>query len=226
MVKYVLVQNNQILLGPFNWIKTRFESVIQEDFEIDVVLPSDMPSDIPYLVNQDLNLWIYTARPGEDIPYNPRIEVHNGPFWTFNDKYAEYHYEPILMDLEIAKKFLIEKVAAERYKKEIKGIKETIQNTEITIDTTREGRAIFIQKYSIMQDTETVNWKFPESWLTINKSEFLQIITSFTNYIQQCFDWEKQLVNQINSCNSHTDLLPIVIEEQETPLIQPNLNNQ
>ena len=100
-------------------------------------------------------------------------------------------------------------VAVKRYVKEVAGTKATVQNTEVTVDTSREGRNVFVQKYSLMKTGDTVNWKFPEGWLTLTKIELGTIVTAGQTHIQSFFDWEKDYSDQIDAAQTKQDLLDI-----------------
>lgn len=222
MEKYVLVHNGNVVLGPFQWSYTRFQNVIFEDYGLEVQLPREMTPDTPYLVNQDKNLWIYTARPGENIPHNPRIEIHHGPFWNFNSRYAEYYYRPERMHLDAAKNLLLQELAAERYRREVAGTKVVVGAGEVNVDTSRDGRATFIQRYTVMGAGEVVDWKFPTGWIALTKEELGQIVAAAAAHVQACFDWERTTAEQINQCITHEQLLDITVVE---PAAAPNLTD-
>ena len=86
-----------------------------------------------------------------------------------------------------------------RYKKEIKGTTVTVQNTQITVDTTRENRNNLIQRYILMGDNETLQWKFNDTWLTLSKSEVGTLVTGGATYVQSQFDWEKDKIQEIEN---------------------------
>lgn len=216
MEKYVLVHNGQVILGPFFWSKMKFQDAIQEDFELTVQLPDKMTPDQPYTVDAGQNIKIYSVRNGVDIPHNPRIEIHHGPFWEFFDTHAEYHYRPHRMELPVAKSQALRELAAERYNKEVAGTKITLQNLEISIDTSREGRTNYIHKYSAMDTGDVISWKFPEGWLTLAKDEIGQIVDAINTHVQQAFDWEKGLADQINGSGTHEILSSIVVVQPKT----------
>lgn len=210
---FVLVHKGYVVLGPFKWARTKFETALEEDLEITHTLPSEMPEDQPYTI--DKNTKIYSVQPGTDIPHNPRIEVKNGPFWTFTDTHAVYHYEPIRLELQTVKSFLLQELAAERWKKENKGIEVTVNGTVYKFNTDVDTR----NRLQVASNLTEVNWKVgQDNWVTFSQSDIQTVLTAILTHVQQCFDWEKQMTDTINACQTHEALLDIVIAE---PVDQP-----
>jgi hypothetical protein len=187
MTIYVLENNNSVINGPRSWNYRSFESTLQEDLEINYTLPISKSDN--EIITIDDHTHIYSA---ELIypDYNQTIQYIHGPFWDFSTGVAIGTFEVKELPLEHIKSNLKSKVASNRYIKENFGVKYTVQNLEITIDTSRGNRDIFVQKYLLMADTDTVQWKFPEGWLTLTKSELGEIVSVGFNYVQQQFDWE------------------------------------
>ena len=101
-----------------------------------------------------------------------------------------------------------------RWVKEGKGVTLTIQNTEVWCDTSRGNRDIFLQKYTIMPDNTTINWKFPNDiWLELTKSELGYIVSEGSTYIQSCFDWEASKAAIIDACTTLAELDALVFED-------------
>ena len=89
-----------------------------------------------------------------------------------------------------------------------------MQNVEVTADTNRGDRDIFIQKYLLMNENDVVTWKFPETWLNLTKLELGLIVAAGAAHVQNAFEWEDALVNQIGNCTTLEELDAIVIVEQ------------
>jgi hypothetical protein len=137
---------------------------------------------------------------------NPMVQYHRGPAWTTNEDSASALYEAVDTPIEQARSNFRNQAADERYKKEIAGTQTTIQDFEVSLDTSRDGRNIFLQKFSLMGDSDNVNWKFPEGWLTLTKADLGLIVASGAAYIQTCFDWEKEQVAIVDACETLTEL--------------------
>jgi len=206
---YAVVYKNNVIVGPMDWNRAIFSGSLSKE-QIEVVLPRVAPEDLPYVINEDAKICLVNENRPE---INPMVEYYYGPLWDTTGDIAIANYEVVDTPIEFAKVNFKNQAADERYKKEVSGTKLNIQNTEVTIDTSRDGRNIFVQKYSLMAENETVNWKFPEGWLTLSKSELGQIVAAGAAHIQSSFDWEKTINDQIESATTKEDLLAIQIVE-------------
>jgi hypothetical protein len=211
---------DEVLLGPIEWKPRFIASVLQQDLDLDqspTILPSD-ESKVPYDILPNVRV-----RKVEVVyeEHNPKIQHHNGPFWSYENDIALATYKTIDKPLDLVKSELKALLAAERYKKEISGVKTTIQGLEVTVDTNRGDRDVFVQKYLLMSDIDTVEWKFPERWLTLTKSDLGQVVNVGATHVQDCFSWEASKVAEIDSCITLEQLDAIVIEEH--PINQENI---
>jgi hypothetical protein len=119
---------------------------------------------------------------------------------------AEAYYTAQDMPVDAVKNFLTSIVANARYIKETAGIKMTIQGTQVSVDTARGSRDIFFQAFLSIGDNETMNWKFPETWLELIKSDLSLIVSAGRNHIQTSFDWENGWVNRVSAAVTLDDL--------------------
>lgn len=213
-MQYLLVENKQIVhLGPIFW-KHRFIQSELEDLDIVYQVPPVEPNS--YLKITD-SVEIFPVEPIIQPAYDPTYEQLVGPFWTFTDV-ATGTYTITARDLSTIKSVLKEQAAAERYKKEVSGVKVVVQDQEVLVDTSREGRSVFVQKYSMMADTDTVQWKFPSTWLTLTKTELGTGISGGAAHIEAQFVWEQNIVSQIDAALSAEGLKAInIIEPTSTP---------
>ena len=216
-MQYLLVENKQtILLGPIFW-RHRFIQSELDDLDIDYTVPPVEPN--AYLKITD-NLEVYPIADLLTPQYDSTFEQLAGPFWNFDNNVATGHYTVLPRDLEAIKNDLRSLAAAERYRKEVAGVQVTVQNTAVTVDTSRDGRNIFIQKYTLMTDADSVQWKFPETWLTLTRSELGAVVAAGAAHVQSQFDWESTIVAQIAAANNVDDLRSIVIVE---PVVTPGV---
>lgn len=215
---YVLVHKERVLVGPRDWNRPMFEGAL-ERLKIQALLPRRDPVELPFILDEDT----YITNAAVVIPpHNEKIETYVGPYWNFENKsLAVGTYAIQERPLGSIKEILINQAAAERYRREVSGAKMTIQGLEVSLDTTREGRNIFLQKYSLMGDTDTVNWKFPEGWLNLTKQELGAVVATGAAHIQTAFDWEKAKVEEIQAASNAATLDAITIVEQENPSEQP-----
>ena len=205
-MQYILTENKQVVLGPMNW-KQRFIQSELDDLEVEYTVA---PIEQGYIkIDDQYELFPLT---GIDVPtYDPTYEQLVGPFYTFTDNAATSSYTKQDLPIDTAKSTLKALAASERYKKEISGTKVTVQGVEVTVDTDRMARNVFVQQYTLMGATDTTHWKFPEAWLTVSKTDLADIVTASTAYIQTQFDWEKEINDQITAATTTDQLKAIVI---------------
>ena len=215
---FALVHKQRVILGPINWNRALFDANLSK-LKINYGLPRVAPSQLPVQINQDTA--IYTV---EDVQpeYNSKINYLEGPYWTIESDRAVSSYIVRDQPIDAVKNNLKTQAAAARWDKEVAGTTVTIQDTQVTVDTARGSRDIFVQKYLLMNDQETVAWKFPEGWLTLTKTELGQVVQAGATHVQQAFGWEVAKSQEIDACTSLAELDAVVIVEQPVePQIQP-----
>lgn len=215
-MQYVLVNNNSVLNGPRNWNFRSFESTLNEELEIEFKLP--MIYDSEDIIVIDENTKIYSVR-FEPPGYNSITHFLHGPFWDFTSGIAIATYEIHEIPLDQIKNSFKEKVANNRWIKESEGVKVTIQTIEVTVDTSRDNRDIFFQKYLLMGENDVSGWKFPEGWLEITKQELGLIVATGAGWIQTAFDWEKNKAIEIDNCTTVEELLLVDLGDPVLPVL-------
>ena len=221
---YSLFNNTELINGPRAWNYKSFESSLQEleeELEITIdytLLPLRKTDETVLEITSNIKIYP-TQITYEDL--NANIQFHNGPFWTFENGYAIGNYVAQDKDLEVLKNELKAKVTANRYKKENTYIPVEVQNTTISIDISRGEREIYVLKYSLMADGETVTWKFPEAWLDLSKNDLGLIVLVGSTYIQDQFNWEKETHANIDAKVSIQELDGFNVGDE--PRIAPGL---
>jgi hypothetical protein len=211
---YVLIKNNSVVNGPRPWNYRSFQNSLIEELEIQYTLPIRKEDDLPIEIEDGVRLLkVNMTEPN----FNSKIEYLHGPFWDFSGDIALGTYQIVEKDIENVKKDLKSKLASNRYRKETAGVKTVVQGIEVTIDTRRGERDIFLQKLMLMQDGSTVDWKFPEGWLTLTKQELIGIVGVGANYVQTQFNWEASVSNQIDSATTLQQLDAIDIGDPPIP---------
>jgi hypothetical protein len=176
--------------------------------EIEYVVSPVEPNEY-VKINDALEIYPVT---GLEVPvHHSDYQQLAGPFWTFTDV-AHGTYNVVDRPFDVIKNTLKAQVSSERYRKEIAGIKLTIQDTEVSVATDRDSRNIYTQKLVTMGD-DVVQWKFSEAWLTLNKQELTQMLVDVNSHVQQQFDWESNIINQIDLAETVEQLKEIVIVE-------------
>lgn len=209
---YVLIHKDRVLVGPRDWNRPMFTTTLDKLNVQYGLLSRKPPTELPIRFDADT----YITRARVEIPeHNAKTETYYGPFWDLSDEnVALGTYRVKERPLDSIREILIKEAAEVRYEKEVSGTKAIIQDTEVTLDTSREGRNIFLQKYSLMGDSDTVNWKFPEGWLTLTKDDLGFVVLEGAAHIQDAFDWEKSIVDQIEAATTATELDAIEIRPE------------
>lgn len=208
---YVVTHNDQVLLGPIIWNARMFNSVIEDDTEIITnILPSDQ-----LRVPLDLGDGLMIREHREERPaLNPKTQYHNGPFWTFTPTIGTASYVVVDKPIDLVRQELKAVAATARWNKEEAGTKATIQGTEVTVDTKRGSRDIFVQQYLLLPEGGTTNWKFPEGWLTLTNADLGACVAAGVAHVQAAFDWEAGIVAQIDAAQTLSELDAIEIVAQ------------
>lgn len=208
---YAIIHKGRVILGPIAWAQKYFTDVLKIRHRVDASIPFDAPEEFPYRIDDDTTIHkVVENKPNIDA----MIEQHYGPLWDLSNDVVVANYEVVALSIEDARNNFRYFTAFERYKKEVSGTTTTIQNLEVTIGTTRDERSNYVQQYLVLGDQETINWKFPQGWLTLTKQEFGSVVQAISQHVQQCFDWEKSINDQINAAQSASELYAIEITEK------------
>lgn len=214
---YAVVYKDRVIVGPMNWNRAIFTGSLSKEGVTDLI-PRVAPETLPHIVNDDARICAVEEQRPE---MNPMVEFYYGPLWDVSGDVAIANYEVQSSPIESARVNFKQQAADERYKKEVAGTTVNIQGIDVTVDTNRGSRDIFVQKYLLMSDTDTVGWKFPEAWLTLSKADLGACVAAGAQHVQSSFDWERAIVEQIDAAETKEELLAIEIVEKETP--QDNL---
>lgn len=197
-MNYVLAENKTtILLGPISW-KPRFIQSELDDLEVSFIVSPTEPNGYVY-INDSLE--IYPAEIADAV-YDNIFEEPAGPFWSFKNEKAIGYYDIVPRNLIAINSSLKQLAAAERYRRECLGTQTTIGETVVSLYTDREGR----RSYQGLTTETTISFKFPEGFVDISQLDIDNINSVISNYVQQQFDWEKDIVNRIDACNTHDEL--------------------
>lgn len=210
-MQYLLVENKEIIhLGPIFW-RHRFIQSELEDHDVNYIVSPTEPN--AYVkINDEFEIYPVELETPE---YDSIYQQLAGPNWTFDNNIASGTYTVVDRELDIVKNDLKTLTASERYKKEVAGIKVTVQNIEVSVATDRESRSVYTQKLVSMSDTDTAQWKFPEAWLTLTKQELNTVLNSINTHVQTQYDWEVDVVRQIDSAVDADALKNIIIVEKQ-----------
>jgi hypothetical protein len=214
---YVITDHNNqnfVILGPIAWKPRYISDILSDELDYSIVVTKEDEFRVPFepAIGVKIRRCDSTY---EDI--NPKTERHDGPYWTYDDSNSSIQaiavWKRADKPIDLVKSELKNHVAAQRWAKESAGISITIQDVEVWCDTSRGNRDIFLQKYALMTDGDSIKWKFPNSWLTLTKAELGLIVSKGGEYIQSCFDWEAACVERIEACTSLTELAALEFED-------------
>lgn len=216
---YAIIHKNRVLVGPKDWNRAFFTFALKQVKVLNPLIPRKPSDDIlPLAIDADTK--IVKAEVTKDS-FDPMTQGLSGPHYIIEQDRVIAEYRATDMPIESARQKFKDQAADERYKKEIAGAKATIQEIEVTIDTNRGARDIFVQKYLLMNDTETVGWKFPEAWLNLTKAELGQVVQAGAQHVQGCFDWELNIGKQIDLAQNAEELHAIeIVKKPEVPELQ------
>lgn len=202
---FVIVSQGYVIDGPKPWNFRAFEYTLQNDLEINYSLPTIKNDREPIIINNDVKI-LYARY--DQPSYNSKIEYLDGPFWTFSDTEAVGTFQVMPANIEWVKKELKNRLAYNRWAREESGTTAVIQGYTLTIDTRRGFRDIFLQKYQLMGDSDTVGWKFPVEalWLTLTKADLGIALQAIVTHVQVQFDWEAGISNSIDACTTLAEL--------------------
>lgn len=207
---YVLVSNGRVLNGPRAWSFRSFQNTLQEELNITYNLPVAKTDNAVIHINDTVK--IYPAVLDDSAPYNSKTQYLDGPYWDFSNDIATGTFTAKYHDLEHLKLHLKSIVAANRYAKEISGTTCTIQNSLVNVSTSRDTRGNYVQRYLIMGDNDTIDWKFDTFWMSLTKSDMATIVQCIESHIQQQFDWEANKSIEIDLATTHQELDTITLE--------------
>lgn len=215
---YVLVQNKQtVLMGPIPWIQPRFQREINDlvdngEKPTRYQIPTKAPEENDGYLDLGEGFEMFPVELANPPNFDPIYFQLAGPYYAYVNNYAVQSWDAVPVELWQSKNTMIEKIKALRYSKENGGITLDIQGLPVRIDTDRARRSIFTEKLTAMSETDTINWKFNEGWLTLSYSDVQTIVTSIANHVQQQFDWELQLTQQVDAVQTVEELQSIDID--------------
>lgn len=184
-------------LGPIEWRPRMFKSYLEDELEITTILPQTNTG----IVEINPTLSIYPARIVEPEIHNPKINQYAGPTWSVVNGEAIGQYISIDKDINTVLQELKGAVASKRWEEEIKGIPMTIQALPVVIDTSREGRRMFLDALNVLPDNSTVGWKFNDTFINITKLDLQSIVNAISAHVQACFSWEQQKISELDAAS-------------------------
>jgi hypothetical protein len=210
---FVIVNKGYVVLGPKPWNKLMFQEVLLEECEVEYTLDTRNPDNTPIIVDENTSILPVVGL--EQPDFNSKIQRLDGPYWNFSDTNAEMYFTAGDLPVEAVKNQLKEVITNRRYGYETRGVKITIQGTEVTVDTARGSRDIFFTAYQSIGENDTINWKFPEGFFAVNKTELGLAVSVGKDHIQNSFNWEMTKSAEIDACVTLAELDAVVLDTPE-----------
>lgn len=199
---FALINDNQLVLGPIEFNYRLFNSVLEEELEVDYKLkPSDY-AQVPILINENIKI----LNAVEDIPvYDPKVEDISLYKYEVLDDKVVFYYESKQKDINLIKNDYKNTISSERWHRENIGYITTIVNgVEINVSTSRESRVSLITKLS--SGNGPYNFKFGKVWIEITGDDIREIISKIDQKVQEYFDWEYSKLSEIDNCTTISDI--------------------
>ncbi len=219
---YSLIHDQQLLLGP---IKYNYQLINYdlEQLDIEQKLTSKSFDQVP--IQFDEKTFLLPAR--EVYPeYSTKYQKLSTPTWsivTENDTPTEvvFTYSAVDRSLEEVKSEIKSLIAPERRNRENVQISLTIQETEISVSTSRENRISLASKLLSLPGPH--NFKFGnDTWIQINTTDLEAIIQAIDVKVQEAFDWELAKNQEIDACTTIDEVYSVEI----TPKLELQENGQ
>lgn len=184
-MKYIIVEDKTIVhLGPMFWNARRIQSEL-DDLEVAYVVPQTEQGYVQFSATPLVEIFPIVSSTQPD--FDPTFEHLSGPWYTYANNEATETWGKDTKDLAFVRAYLKDLTASVRYDKEVGGAKATIQGQTVTVDTSRDGRNIFVQSYMLLADTDTIKWKFPEGWLLLTKADLGACVMAGVTAVQTAF---------------------------------------
>ena len=216
-MNYLLVQNRQtVLLGPITWrqrfIQTEINDLVDAG-ELSTVY--SIPASEQGYIDIGEGFEIF---PAELITpdYDPNYQSLAGPFWTYENNFATGTYTVHSADIEIVKANLKQAGAAERYRRQNLGTTVTMAGVNFSVGTDVNTINQYVSLAAATGDN-TINYKAPTGFISVTGTDIQSVADQINTYIQAQFNWELDVITQIDAANSIEELQAIAIIEPITP---------
>lgn len=225
-MKYALVQNNEIKVGPRDWRFSTFASYVKNELageDVDLI-PVTKTDDVVVQGNQFKILPVLEPTYPSNI--NSKYEQLAGPFWTINENNITGYFDKAPKELSAVKNELKSIVASNRYKVENGGTTITINGQELKVETNRDVRDTFFMAANLIQEGQTYTFKFPLSgnvFVPLTRADLLNIVGSVAMHVQLAFEWEGLTNATIDAAANSAELDVVELRHPSQILEETNL---
>lgn len=207
---FTLLKDERIITGPRDWNPKYFEYFLQSECSIDTPLPDAAPGE-PLIFDEHVKLVPTLEEVTPEI--DPTYEQIYGPNFKY-DEQGNYvcYYSAQYYPMDVIKTNLKNIVAGNRWIKETTSINRLVDPYQLTIYTDRGSRTAYTQALVFATDDYSAQWKFPQGFVVLNKTQLQTIVDEVVDYVQSCFDWESSVDTQIDNASTVEELKQIILE--------------
>lgn len=206
-MQYILVQNQQqIFLGPIDWkqrfIQSEFDDMYdQGEISFKYIVP---PIEQGY-INVGEGFEIFPIIDASLPDCDPLYEDLIGPFYTYANNEATATYDKQDRPLHFIQNSLKDISAAKRYLDENTTITVNTSAGSINVSSDRTSRLQYMNLLHSM-GSDMINFKTNSGFVSLSNADIQLIIDSIHNYVQEKYNWEMDITNQIDNCSNISDL--------------------
>lgn len=197
---YCLLENDNIVAGPFDWNARRFTLELLEEYGIKFDLPANSNNQ-SFEINNSLKLLPVHAVVHDE--YDARTQLLVGPVPVVTDV-LKLTYTIADRDIDVVKSELIQQLAANRYNYEVKGVEIVLRGTTILVPTDRESRNTLLQCLALSVFDKS--WKFGDNWVILSSDDLKTVVDAILAHVQSAFDWEQAKLVELADISLLEDL--------------------
>jgi hypothetical protein len=197
---YCLLENDNIVAGPFDWNARRFTLELLEEYGIKSDLPANSNNQ-SFEINETLKLLPVNSVVHKE--YDTRTQQLVGPVPVVADG-LKLTYTIADRDIDVVKAELVQELAANRYNYEVKGVEVSLGATTILVPTDRESRNTLLQCLALSVFDKS--WKFGSSWVVLSSSDLKTVVDAILAHVQSAFDWEQAKLVELADISLLEDL--------------------
>lgn len=216
---FVIVNNNnQVVFGPAEWNKYRFQTIILEELNLTTVLAqTNFASSV--IINDQVKILPVQSTPNP--VFNPKTEMLNGPFWDFTNNIATSSFAVQPMAVDAIKNSLKAEIAAIRWTNQNKTITLVYNTKSYAFET---GTATIATLHNaVVTGVTQLKWKVNgNEWITLTPVLIKTLLNYLIQHQQAWFNWENSVGTLIEACATQTELNLLDHKANQPVVVQPS----
>lgn len=207
-MKYALIHDNKIQIGPRNWTYTAFFDFLSDKSINTSTLPLSAPNTA-IVTSEYKILPVYYTKP----IFNQRFQALQGPFYQIEETYVSATYSIVDQNIDIIKAELKSVVSAQRYSAETSPLLYTFADGEtVQLFTSREDRRTYLDILLALPDNESIMVKYYDGKFKLtSKKDIAAIVNLGRHHIASVFAWEEEKYKLIDSAQTIVELKGISV---------------